>query len=164
MLLFKDLKQNYPVFMLDTNSFVLQQGRVTQVSFPRVEMNPKSGKTEMVVDITIEAGGKTATYTMPDNISMTYAENMVLATDRACLVGEVEAQKANAEQVLASVPRARDIIDKSQALLAELNPVYKEKCETETRFNKIEESIEGMAAMVRSQREMLEKFIEGFKS
>lgn len=55
MLLFKDIKQNYPVYILDTQEFSLIQGKATQVSFPRLEMNQKTGKTEMVVDVTIEA-------------------------------------------------------------------------------------------------------------
>lgn len=58
MLLFKDIKQNYPVYILDTQEFSLIQGKATQVSFPRLEMNQKTGKTEMVVDVTIEANGK----------------------------------------------------------------------------------------------------------
>lgn len=62
MLLFKDIKQNYPVYILDTQEFSLIQGKATQVSFPRLEMNQKTGKTEMVVDVTIEANGKMATY------------------------------------------------------------------------------------------------------
>lgn len=52
MLLFKDIKQNYPVYILDTQEFSLIQGKATQVSFPRLEMNQKTGKTEMVVDVT----------------------------------------------------------------------------------------------------------------
>lgn len=50
MLLFKDIKQNYPVYILDTQEFSLIQGKATQVSFPRLEMNQKTGKTEMVVE------------------------------------------------------------------------------------------------------------------
>lgn len=65
MLLFKDIKQNYPVYILDTQEFSLIQGKATQVSFPRLEMNQKTGKTEMVVDVTIEANGKMATYATP---------------------------------------------------------------------------------------------------
>jgi hypothetical protein len=40
----------------------------------------------------------------------------------------------NAEQVLASASKAQNIIDKAPSLLAELNPMYKEKQETEQRF------------------------------
>lgn len=79
MLLFKDIKQNYPVYILDTQEFSLIQGKATQVSFPRLEMNQKTGKTEMVVDVTIEANGKMATYAIPESHSVTYATNMAYA-------------------------------------------------------------------------------------
>lgn len=79
MLLFKDIKQNYPVYILDTQEFSLIQGKATQVSFPRLEMNQKTGKTEMVVDVTIEANGKMAIYAIPESHSVTYAANMAYA-------------------------------------------------------------------------------------
>ena len=112
MLLFKDIKQNYPVYILDTQEFSLIQGKATQVSFPRLEMNQKTGKTEMVVDVTIEANGKMATYAIPESHSVTYAGHLVLSTEKSGLTSEVEAQKANAEQVLASASKAQNIIDK----------------------------------------------------
>lgn len=74
MLLFKDIKQNYPVYILDTQEFSLIQGKATQVSFPRLEMNQKTGKTEMVVDVTIEANGKMATYAIPESHSWTASQ------------------------------------------------------------------------------------------
>lgn len=119
MLLFKDIKQNYPVYILDTQEFSLIQGKTTQVSFPRLEMNQKTGKTEMVVDVTIEANGKMATYAIPESHSVTYAGHLVLSTEKSGLTSEVEAQKANAEQVLASASKAQNIIDKAPSLLAE---------------------------------------------
>ena len=96
MLLFKDIKQNYPVYILDTQEFSLIQGKATQVSFPRLEMNQKTGKTEMVVDVTIGANGKMATYAIPESHSVTYAGHLVLSTEKSGLTSEVEAQKANA--------------------------------------------------------------------
>lgn len=119
MLLFKDIKQNYPVYILDTQEFSLIQGKATQVSFPRLEMNQKTDKTEMVVDVTIEANGKMATYAIPESHSVTYAGHLVLSTEKSGLTSEVEAQKANAEQVLASASKAQNIIDKAPSLLAE---------------------------------------------
>lgn len=155
MLLFKDIKQNYPVYILDTQEFSLIQGKATQVSFPRLEMNQKTGKTEMVVDVTIEANGKMATYAIPESHSVTYAGYLVLSTEKSGLTSEVEAQKANAEQVLASASKAQNIIDKAPSLLAELNPMYKEKQETEQRFGKIEGSIGEMKELMKKQQEMM---------
>lgn len=139
-------------------------GIATQVSFPRLEMNQKTGKTEMVVDVTIEANGKMATYAIPESHSVTYAGHLVLSTEKSGLTSEVEAQKANAEQVLASASKAQNIIDKAPSLLAELNPMYKEKQETEQRFGKIEKSISGMEELMKKQQEMMENFIKKFES
>lgn len=79
----------------------------------------------MVVDVTIESEGKTATYTIPENLSVTYAGDIVLATDKQGLVCEVEAMKNAAEKILESIPRQKEIVDKSSTLLADLNPAFK---------------------------------------
>lgn len=163
-MLFKDIKQNYPVYILDKQEFCIIQGKATAVSFPRVEMNQKTGRSEMVVDVTVEANGKTATYAIPENLSVTYAGNIVLSTDKQGLTGEVEAMVASADQVIASVAHAQKIKDKAPAILADLNPVYREKQETEQRFGKIEGSISEMKGLIQSQQKMLEDFIKKFEN
>nr|DAN22435.1 MAG TPA_asm: hypothetical protein [Bacteriophage sp.] len=60
---------------------------------------------------------------------------------------EIEAMKNNAEQVIASVDKQKQILEKANTLLSELNPVYKEKKETDLRFSKIENSISEMKDM-----------------
>lgn len=159
-MLFKDIKQNYPVYILDTQEFSLIQGKATQVSFPRLEMNQKTGKTEMVVDVTIEANGKMATYAIPESHSVTYAGHLVLSTDKMSLASEIEAMKNTAEQVLASVDHQKEVLEKSSSLLAELNPVYKEKQETEKRFSAIEETVTGVKGSVDELKKMMSDFIK----
>lgn len=163
-MLFKDIKQNYPVYILDKQEFCIIQGKVTAVSFPRIEMNQKTGRSEMVVDVTVEANGKTATYAIPENLSVTYAGNIVLSTDKQGLTGEVEAMVASADQVIASVTHAQKIKDKAPTILADLNPAYREKQETEQRFGKIEGSISEMKGLMQSQQKMLEDFIKKFEN
>ena len=155
-MLFKDIKQNYPVYMLDKQNMSIIQGTATSVGFPRMDMNPKTGKTGMVIDVTIVANGKTATYSIPEDLAVTYAENLILSTDKQGLANEIEAMKNTAEQVLASVDHQKEVIAKSSSLLAELNPMYKDKQETEERFAKIESSISRM-------EEMMSNFISEFK-
>ena len=132
---FKDIKQNYPVYVLNKQDLTISAGKVTAVSFPHFDMNPKSTKTEMVIDVTIDVNGKTATYTIPENLSVTFAGELVLATDKLSLANEIEALRNQAEQILASVDKQKQILAKSTELLSELNPIYKEKQETEKRFN-----------------------------
>ena len=145
---FKDLKQNYPVYILDKQNLTLIQGKAVSVGFPRMELNPAAGKSGMVVDVSIEADGKTANYVIPESLSVTYAGNLVLSVDRQGLAGEVESMKASAEQALSSVEHQRRIVEKSTELLAELNPAFREKQETEQRFDKIEASMNEVKQML----------------
>lgn len=159
-MLFKDLKQNYPVHIFDKQNVEYIQGKVTSVSLPRMQMpsmNMNSLNNSMVVDITIDAGGRSATYSIPEGLSVTYAGNLVLSVEVDGIVKEIEAMKNTAEQVLNSVERQKEIKKKTCELLVELNPVYKEKKDTEERFNKIETSVSEM-------KNMLSSFIREFKN
>lgn len=164
MILFRDVKQNYPVYIFDNQEFELIQGKAVEVGFPRLEMNPKTGKSEMVVDVAIEANGKNATYAIPENMSVTWAGNLVLATDKSGLISEVESAVERAKQIIAAAPKAQKVIDKAPVLLADLNPAFKEKQETEQRFSKIENSIGRMEELMQKQQEMMSNFIKKFES
>lgn len=168
-MLFREIQQGYPVYILNKQDMTVTEGKVTGNTFPR--MDTVNGKTQMVVDVNIEMNGKTATYTIPESISVTFAGNLVLATDQEGLAREVEVMKNNAEKRLASVDKDKMIVDKAKSLLAELNPIYKEKQQTEQRFGKIEGSITDLKDMIKSQQEMMKqqqemmsKFIAEFKS
>lgn len=128
----------------------VNESKVVSVGFPHMDLNQKQtiGQSQMVVDITIESSNKTATYTIPENLSITYAGDIVLSTDKVCLAREVESMKNTAEKIIESVPKQKEVIEKATALLADINPVYKEKKETEQRFAKIEESINRMESTV----------------
>jgi len=163
-MLFKDIKQNYPVYILDKAEMTFQQGKVVSVSLPRMNMQNNTPtafgqlpQTVMLVDVTIETSGRTATYSIPENLSVTYAGNLVLSTDKDGISREVEAAKNSAEQALKQVEQQRKIVERSTALLSELNPVYREKKETEERFSKIETSVSEM-------KNMLAGFIKEFKN
>lgn len=146
-MLFKDVKQNYTVYILDKQDMNISQAKVSAVGFPRMDIMQNTHNTQTVVDITLDSNGKIATYTIPESLSVTYAGNIVLSTDKEGLMREIEAMKNNAEQVLASVDKQKQILDKANTLLSELNPIYKEKKETDLRFSKIENSISEMKDM-----------------
>lgn len=56
---------------------------------------------ETLVDVSIEINGSTRPYAIPDDLVVTYAGNLVLATDKSSLICEIEAMKNAAEQILA---------------------------------------------------------------
>lgn len=143
-MLFKDIKQNYSVYVLDKDKLSLSDGKAITVGFPRYDLTAKS----TVVDITVDVDGKTATYAIPENLSVTYAGNLVLSTDKEGLVREIEAMKTSAEQIIASVDHQKEVIEKSSTLLSELNPQFKERQETEKRFANIESSVNKIEELV----------------
>lgn len=154
-MMFKDIKQNYQVYILDKNTIEYKEGKVNSVSFPRMMMT-QSG-TQSVIDVTIESEGKTATYSIPEHLSITYAGNIILSTTKENIAKEVESIKNSAEQILESIDRQKEIIDKSTRLLTDLNPSFKEKKEVEDRFNRIETDVADM-------KNMLSNFIKEFKN
>lgn len=146
-MLFKDIKQNYPVYILNRQDISYIQGKVTSVSLPHMDNSNPMVMGKSVIDVGIEADGKTATYTIPENLGIVYAGDMILSTDKESIVREVEAMKATAEQAIKNVDRQKAILDKSKNLLLELNPAYKEKKENEQRLSKMENSIEELKSM-----------------
>lgn len=161
-MIFKDIKQNYPIHIFDKQNFRYIQGRVTMVSFPQLEMNPNTGKPEMMISVTIEAEGKTATYAIPENLSISYANGLAFATDKSLLLAEAKSVVASAEQILESAPKAQSIIDNAPNVFAELDSSFKEKQETEQRFGKIEGSITEMKDLMQKQQQMMADFIKKF--
>lgn len=154
---FKDVKNGYPIYILDKDSVELSQGVVKSISFPHADTSqPMYGNNALVVDVSIEANGKCATYTIPESLQITYAGNLVLSTSKEVMANEVEAMKNSAEQILSSVDHHRDVISKSSKLLSELSPSYRDKAQTEERFTKIESDMGEM-------KDMLSSIIHEFK-
>lgn len=146
-MLFKDIKQNYPVFILNKQDVTFSQGKVTSVSLPHMDNSNPMVMGKSVIDVAIETEGKSATYAIPENLSIVYAGDIVLSTDRDGITREVEAMKASAEQAIKNVERQKMIVEKSTSLLTELNPVFKERQENEQRMTKMENSIEELKNM-----------------
>ena len=102
---------------------------------------------------------KQATYTIPEQLSVTRANNLVLATDQKDLIQELETMKTNAKLIIDSVETQKTILQKADKLLLELNPVLKEKQQNEQRFSKIEDSLSQIAKLMEKQQETINNFI-----
>lgn len=145
---FKDIKQNNPVYILDKGQLEIKQGKVTATA-PHIDNTYNTmAAGQMMRDVTIETEGKQTTYTIPENLIVTFAGDIVLATDQQGLAAEVERMKTEAETALAAVDRHKAVIEKSGELLAKLNPQIRERQETEKRFKSIEGDINGIKGMV----------------
>lgn len=139
-MVFRDLKQNYNLHILNKEELTVTQAKVTQVGLPRYDANVK----QTVVDVTVEYEGKSGTYILPETMSISSNGNIVISTDTESLSREVEAMKNSAERIIASIPHQRKIIERADELLSELSPTYRKDREIDARFNKIENSLSKM--------------------
>lgn len=174
-MVFKDIKQNFPIYILDKSSVELTKGKVIATTLPHPDTQnfnmPNSsygtvvpplnsnGNQRIVIDLTIEVNGRSATYIVSENASINYAGNTIIATEQSLLASEVEAIKNSAEQALAPerIEQLKQSLEKSTALLSELNPVFKQQQEYDTRFNKLEGSVNEI-------KDMMKTFIKELKS
>lgn len=159
-MLFKDIKQGYPIYFLDKENVKYYQGKVVSVAVPRynnqVGATYGTQPTGLVVDVTIEAEGATKTYTIPETSTITYAGNLVLSTDKEGILREVEAIKTASEDALSQVERHNQVVTNCSQLLEELNPAFAEKRAQDKRIEGIENEVKSLGAVLRD-------FINEFK-
>lgn len=141
----------YPLLLKDAKSCIIYAMEVA---------NDKDGyEGKIVIDVTINVKDKQATYTIPEQLSVTRANNLVLATDQKDLIQELETMETNAKLIIDSVDTQKTILQKADKLLLELNPVLKEKQQNEQRFSKIEDSLSQIAKLMEKQQETINNFI-----
>ena len=148
-MLFKDLKIGYPVYIFHKDGEKrITQGKVTAISPSRLQQTPSLQAMQMVVDVTIDDGGSSRTYAIPDNTSVTYTNGLVLSTDREGVIREVEILKNQCADELAKIEEYRKSVCECDKILTEWNPAFREKRETEERFSKLETSMSDLKSMM----------------
>ena len=168
MLQFKDIKPNSNIYILDKNVIEVLTGKVTTVSFPKMEYNPQTGQQQMMITLGIEANGKSSTYVMSESSSAVTTGDLVIATEKVGLLHDIEILNNTSEQFLADVnnliERNKMVKERATSLLSELNPIYKERRETEKRFTNIEEKFSNIEKKFDGMNRMLEDFIKKMES
>lgn len=147
-MLFKDLKNGFPVYIYDRNSIEVSQGKVINVSMPHIDKGNFNMQANMVVDITIENRGCPTTYTFKDNTETGYTGSLVITTDKSNIIREIEAAKEQSEEALSQVEQHKQRVEKYTAILADYNPAVKEKKAIDERFGKLESSMDELKSML----------------
>ncbi len=140
---FKDIKSNYPIYILNKKDMTLSQGKVLSVSLPHMDQTNLTS-TQMIIDVRVECDGHQANYMIPEHAVNAYSGNLVLAGDSKDLTPEIEAIRNEAEQIIASYDHYKEVASKAKDLLAEVNPQMKKEQEYNKRLSQMEEKFESL--------------------
>nr|DAK59945.1 MAG TPA: hypothetical protein [Caudoviricetes sp.] len=148
-MLFKELKGNYPIFLLDRATLKFEQAKVMNVqpNYQSVNMN------RIEVNVTIQnKEGKQNTYAVADSEQSAYAGNLFISTSKDCIINEVNALKNASEEVLSKVEEHKQTVEKCKELLAELDTTFRDQQKTNERLNQMESKLDEIFKFVKSQK------------
>lgn len=148
-MLFKELKSNYPIFLLDRATLSFEQAKVMNVqpNYQSVNMN------RIEVNVTIQTKeGKQNTYAVADSEQSAYAGNLFISTSKDCIINEVNALKNASEEVLSKVEEHKKTVEKCKELLAELDTSFRDQQKTNERLDQMESKLDEIFKFVKSQK------------
>lgn len=138
-MIFKDIKQGHTIYLFDRDNIDVKEGKVTATGASHLDKI--NNMFEMVVDITIDVDGNKQTYTFKDGNEIGYAGQLMITPNRDAIVKEVQMLKSQSEDALSKIDKQKKTVEKCNSLLSTFDPIYKDKKETDERFNKLEQSI-----------------------
>lgn len=150
-MLFKELKGNYPIFLLDRATLKFEQAKVMNVqpNYQSVNMN------RIEVNVTIQnKEGKQNTYAVADSEQSAYAGNLFISTSKDCIINEVNALKNASEEVLSKVEEHKQTVEKCKELLAELDTTFRDQQRTNQRLDQMENKLDEIFKFVKSQKQV----------
>lgn len=149
-MLFKELKGNYPIFLLDRATLKFEQAKVMNVqpNYQSVNMN------RIEVNVTIQnKEGKQNTYAVADSEQSAYAGNLFISTSKDCIINEVNALKNASEEVLSKVEEHKQTVEKCKELLAKLDTTFRDQQKTNERLDQMENKLDEIFKFVKSQKQ-----------
>ena len=116
---------------------------VSTPSYPHYE----PGHPTMVVDMRIKVGEIERPYSIPENLSVTYAGDWCIATDQRDLLAELDLMEQASDKGIADYERHKARKQKCIDLRPLLSPELKERKETDERIGRLETGMENLTAM-----------------
>ena len=155
------------MYVLHRNDPKLEVGEVIFVSQP----TPQLGTTynagypmptpKMLVDVKIKsANGDVELQKLPAELSIAdFGNGMVISESREAICNEVDTMRKASVRVIESVEQHKGIVDKCDALLAELNPQIKQEVERTKEFDSLKQEVGGLKDNLLELKDMLSKLL-----
>lgn len=120
---------------------------------------------DMVVDIIVKIGDRQVNYNnLPANMdiadSFSNGESIVIADNREAMNAELLSLKQKSVEVINSVNYHKDLVNKYEKILSELNPEFAEKQEQKQEIDTLKEQMAEMSRSISTLMESNKKLIE----
>lgn len=139
-MLFRDVKQGYPVYMFNRKDVDVKVGKVTNSPLPHFD--PKTGTAKMVVDLNIEIDGNVMSYVFDDTCEVGYYNDMVISMNKDSILREIERVKSQSEEALKMVDYHKEAVAKCNQLMKDYSPEFRERTEATERMNALEGKVD----------------------
>lgn len=159
--MFKDLKKGFQVYTLDTSDApVFKMGNVINVSEPRFQQMPMGQYQQLqdrVIDLTVEIGGSSVTYVVPENRDVAMSNNMTIACSVEPVMNQLNALKRTSTEILESVDKHRRTVESCDSILEDINPAFKQTREQDRKIRTLEEKVDRIGSSFDELKDLLIK-------
>jgi hypothetical protein len=144
------IAQGSSLYILNRKDFTVTSATVTSVSQPHitksVQTNPSLAMQGLVVDLSLNIGNETVSVEFPLNgVSANYLEKgWFVSPDSQVISNEIKSMDNASKQFLAQKPWHEMVIEKSPALLMQLNPQMQKEAQQAEEIAVLREQIEEM--------------------
>ena len=161
--MFSTLRQNSPIYVLDKkDSHVPKKGIIESVSPQRSKSGSFYGQPmDMIVDIRVNIDGTSQEFkNIPANLSIANDGNIVISETKEAMSTEVDSMLSISKQILESVDYHKDVIEKCEQILKDLNPQFAKDKFQEEKINSLESRIGGVENTLGDIKDMLSKVLD----
>ena len=161
--MFSTLRQNSPIYVLDKkDSPVLKKGIIETVSPQRSRTGSFYGQPmDMIVDIRVNIDGTSQEFkNIPASLSIANDGNIVISETKEAMSTEVDSMLSISKQILESIDYHKDVIEKCEQILKDLNPQFAKDKLQEEKINSLESRIGGVENTLGDIKDMLSKVLD----
>ena len=164
-MLFKEIKQGYPLYILNVNTLEVGTGTVTSVGQPHITQDKKKiakGQLQMVIDVTANFGNTSQTIELTDSLSQTMSDDgtMLITPNQEDVANGMRMVKARCEEALRNVDNYKEVIKRCDEQLPNFDPLYKQSIASEARFSEMQSTIDKQSKDIVEMKEMIAKLLK----